>query len=138
MKSFFSFPNPVNDKAARTVAAVVLVGVIVTLVTGWYWLLIPITYGFWARVLAGPKLSPLAWTAMNVIAPRLGEKVYVPGPAQALRAGDGRGDVVAGAAVRRWSSATTRSPTSSWSCSSPPPASSRSSDTASAARRLPC
>jgi hypothetical protein len=88
MKNFFSFPNPVNDKAARTVAGVVLVGVILTLVTGWYWLLIPIAYGFWARVLTGPKLSPLGWLAMNVIGPRLGEKVYVPGPpkrfAQAL------------------------------------------------------
>lgn len=80
MREFFSFPNPVNDKAARTVAAGVLLGVGLTLVTGWYWLLIPITYGFWARVLAGPKLSPLGWAAMNVIAPRLGEKRYVPGP----------------------------------------------------------
>ncbi|HWE58153.1 MAG TPA: DUF4395 domain-containing protein [Solirubrobacteraceae bacterium] len=80
MKDFFSFPNPVNDKAARTVAAVVLVEVIVTIATGWYWLTIPLAYGFWARVLAGPKLSPLGWTAMNVIAPRLGERVYVPGP----------------------------------------------------------
>ena len=53
------------------IALVVLVGVIVTLVSGWYWLLIPITYGFWARVLTGPKLSPLGWLAMNVIAPRL-------------------------------------------------------------------
>jgi hypothetical protein len=89
VQNFFSFPNPVNDKAARVVAGVVLVGVIVTLVTGWYWLLIPITYGFWARVLAGPKLSPLAWTAMNVIAPRLGEKVYVPGPPKRFAQGMG-------------------------------------------------
>jgi hypothetical protein len=89
VKSFFSFPNPVNDKAARTVAAFVLVGVIVTLLTGWYWLLIPITYGFWARVLTGPKLSPLGWTAMNVIAPRLGEKVYVAGPPKRFAQGFG-------------------------------------------------
>jgi Domain of unknown function (DUF4395) len=89
VRSFFSFPNPVNDKAARVVAGVVLSVVIVTLVTGWYWLLIPITYGFWARVLAGPKLSPLAWTAMNVIAPRLGEKVYVPGPPKRFAQGMG-------------------------------------------------
>jgi hypothetical protein len=89
MRSFFSFPNPVNDKAARTVAAVVLTAVIVTLVSGWYWLLIPIAYGFWARVLAGPKLSPLAWTAMNVIAPRLGAKVYVPGPPKRFAQGVG-------------------------------------------------
>jgi hypothetical protein len=88
VREFFSFPNPVNDKAARTVAGVVLIGVIVTLVTGWYWLLIPIAYGFWARVLTGPKLSPLGWLAMNVVGPRLGEKRYVAGPpkrfAQAL------------------------------------------------------
>lgn len=80
MKDFFSFPNPVNDKAARTVAAVVLAEVIVTLASGWYWLLIPLAYGFWARVLAGPRLSPLGWAAMNVIGPRLGERVYVAGP----------------------------------------------------------
>jgi hypothetical protein len=80
MQSLFSFPNPVNDKAARIVAGVVLAGVIATLATGWYWLLIPITYGFWARVLTGPKLSPLAWVAMNVVAPRLGPKRPVPGP----------------------------------------------------------
>jgi hypothetical protein len=89
MRDFFSFPNPVNDKAARTVASVVLVGVIVTLVSGWYWLLIPITYGFWARVLTGPKLSPLGWLAMNVIAPRLGEKRYVAGPPKRFAQGLG-------------------------------------------------
>lgn len=97
MRAFFSFPNPVNDKAARTVAAGVLVGVVVTLFTGFYWLLIPITYGFWARVLAGPKLSPLGWTAMNVIAPRLGEKRYVAGPPK--RFAQGVGTVMSTAAL---------------------------------------
>lgn len=76
----FSFPNPVNDKAARVVAGAVVVTVLVTLATSWYWLLIPVAYGFWARVLTGPKLSPLGWTAQNVIAPRLGSKRPVPGP----------------------------------------------------------
>lgn len=80
MRDFFSFPNPVNEKAARTVAGGVLVGAVATLATGWYWLMIPIAYGFWARVLAGPKLSPLGWAAMRVVAPRLGERRYVPGP----------------------------------------------------------
>jgi hypothetical protein len=89
MREFFSFPNPVNEKAARTVAAGVLIGVIVTLVTGWYWLLIPIAYGFWARVLSGPRLSPLGWLAMNVIAPLLGEKKYVPGPPKRFAQGLG-------------------------------------------------
>src|ERR1700739_4423564 len=89
MNGFFSFPNPVNDKAARTVAAVVLLEVTVTLATGWYWLTIPLAYGFWARVLTGPKLSPLGWTAMHVIAPRLGEKKYVPGPPKRFAQGSG-------------------------------------------------
>ncbi|HEX4008419.1 MAG TPA: DUF4395 domain-containing protein [Solirubrobacteraceae bacterium] len=80
MRTLFSFPNPVNEKAARTVAGVVLATVVVTLLTGAYWLLIPLTYGFWARVLTGPTLSPLGWTAQNVIAPRLGASKPVAGP----------------------------------------------------------
>jgi hypothetical protein len=89
MDRFFSFPNPVNEKAARVVAGTVLVTVLVTLATGFYWLLIPLTYGFWARVLTGPKLSPLGWLAMNVVAPRLGPKKYVPGPPKRFAQGMG-------------------------------------------------
>ncbi len=89
MRRLFSFPNPVNEKAARVVAGVVLVTVVVILVTGAYWLLIPLTYGFWARVLTGPTLSPLGWTAQNVIAPRLGEKKPVPGPPKRFAQGMG-------------------------------------------------
>ena len=80
MRELFAFPNPVNEKAARVVAGVVLLMVLVTLVTSWYWLLIPLAYGFWARVLTGPTLSPLGWTAHRVIAPRLGPKKLVAGP----------------------------------------------------------
>src|ERR1700753_3535040 len=80
MRELFSFPNPVNEKAARTVAGGVLVSVVVILISGWYWLLVPLAYGCWARVLTGPTLSPLGWTAQNVIAPRLGERRPVPGP----------------------------------------------------------
>ena len=80
MRKLFSFPNPVNEKAARVVAGGALVEVVIILATGFYWLLIPLAYGFWARVLTGPTLSPLGWTAQNVIAPRLGEKKPVPGP----------------------------------------------------------
>jgi hypothetical protein len=76
----FSFPNPVNEKAARVVAGTVLAIVIVILATTWYWLLIPLAYGFWARVLTGPTLSPLGWTAQNLVAPRLGARKPVPGP----------------------------------------------------------
>ena len=80
MHELFSFPNPVNEKAARTVAGVVLATVLLTLLTTWYWSLIPLAYGFWARVLTGPTLSPLGWTAQNVIAPRLGAARPVSGP----------------------------------------------------------
>lgn len=80
MRNLFSFPNPVNDKAARVVAGVVLATVLATLFTSTYWLLIPLAYGFWARVLTGPTLSPLGWVAQNVVAPRLGAKRPVPGP----------------------------------------------------------
>jgi hypothetical protein len=89
MREFFSFPNPVNEKAARVVAGVVLATVVAILATGAYWLLIPLAYGFWARVLTGPKLSPLGWTAQNVIAPRLGPKRPVPGPPKRFAQGMG-------------------------------------------------
>lgn len=91
------FPNPVNEKAARVVAGVVLIQVIVTLATGFYWLLIPLAYGFWARVLTGPTLSPLGWTAQNVIAPALGERKPVPGPPK--RFAQGMGAVMSTAAL---------------------------------------
>jgi uncharacterized protein DUF4395 len=89
MTQLFSFPNPVNEKAARVVAGVVLITVLVILATGAYWLLIPLAYGFWARVLTGPTLSPLGWTAQNVIAPRLGPKKPVSGPPKRFAQGMG-------------------------------------------------
>ncbi len=80
MMQFFSFPNPVNDKAARTVATGVVLMSIAFLATGWVWVLIPLTYGFWARVLTGPTMSPLGQLATRLIAPRLGEPRLTPGP----------------------------------------------------------
>jgi len=80
VRELFAFPNPVNEKAARVVAATVFTASVVVLATGFYWLLIPMAYGFWARVLTGPTLSPLGWTAQRVIAPRLGAKKPVSGP----------------------------------------------------------
>jgi Domain of unknown function (DUF4395) len=97
MSDLFSFPNPVNEKAARVVAGTVLAIVIVILAMSWYWLLIPLAYGFWARLLTGPTLSPLGWTAQNVIAPRLGPKKPVPGPPK--RFAQGMGAAMATAAL---------------------------------------
>ena len=78
--AFFDFPNPVNDKAARTVATGVVALGVLTLATGWWWLLVPLALGFLGRVLAGPRLSPLGWLAMRVVGPRLGVPVLTPGP----------------------------------------------------------
>lgn len=78
--SLFSFPNPVNEKAARTVAALVVVLAVVTLITQSTVLLALLTAGFAARVATGPTLSPFGQLATRVIAPRLGEPKLVPGP----------------------------------------------------------
>jgi hypothetical protein len=81
MKRFFSFPNPVNDAAARTVAIGVFTMAVIALATNWAWILIPLTYGFVARVAAGPKISPLGQFATRVSAPRLTPwHKSVPGP----------------------------------------------------------
>ena len=71
MKDFFSFPNPVNDAAARTVALGVVTMSVLAVATNTPWLLIPLTYGFVARVAAGPTISPLGQFAVRVAAPRL-------------------------------------------------------------------
>jgi hypothetical protein len=80
MASLIGFPRTVNEKAARTVAAGVVALALVTAATGAFWLTIPLAYGFWARVLTGPRLSPLGQLATRVIAPRLGRPKPVPGP----------------------------------------------------------
>lgn len=81
LRAVFSFPNPVNEVAARTVAAGVVVLSVTVIVTGWGWVLIPLTYGFVARVLSGPTLSPLGRIATRVVAPRLvRHERLVPGP----------------------------------------------------------
>ena len=89
MSSLLTFPNPVNEKAARTVALGVVGLTVATLVSGWYWLLVPLAYGFWARLLSGPTLSPLGRVAQDVIAPRLGARRPVAGPPKRFAQGIG-------------------------------------------------
>jgi Domain of unknown function (DUF4395) len=76
----FRFPNPVNEKAARVVAGGVAASAALTLATGWLWLVPLVAVGFLARVLAGPRFSPLGRLATQVVAPRLGPPKLVPGP----------------------------------------------------------
>jgi hypothetical protein len=89
MSALFSFPHPVNEKAARTVAGLVVVLALMTLLTGAWWLTVPLALGFWARVLTGPTLSPFGQLATRVIAPRLGTPKYVSGPPKRFAQGMG-------------------------------------------------
>ena len=83
------FPRTINEKAARVVAGVVALTALVALLAPAHWLVVPLAYGFWARVLTGPKLSPLGRLASRVIAPRLGEPKVVPGPPKRFAQGVG-------------------------------------------------
>ena len=109
MKRFFTFPNPVNDAAARTVALGVVAMATVALVFNFAWMLIPLTYGFLARVAAGPKISPLGRFAVHVAAPRLkGWEKTVAGPPKRFAQAIGAAFTVSASitwAVAGWSAA---------------------------------
>jgi hypothetical protein len=100
-RSIFGFPNPVNETAARSVAGGVVVMCTAALGLREPWLLVPLAYGFWARVLTGPTLSPLGQLATRVIAPRLsGRPRLVAGPPK--RFAQGIGATFSSAAVILW------------------------------------
>ena len=104
MKNLFSFPNPVNDAAARSVALGVVTMSVVAFATGWAWILIPLTYGFLARVATGPTLSPLGQFATRVSGTRLvAWQRFVPGPPK--RFAQGIGAFLTVAATVTWLSA---------------------------------
>lgn len=70
-REIFTFPNPVNEVSARVVAGGVVAMATTTVASRRRWLLIPLAYGFVARALSGPTLSPLGQLATRVITPRL-------------------------------------------------------------------
>lgn len=76
----FTFPNPVNEVAARTVAGVVAVIGVVAIVAHLPWLSAVLAAGFLLRVASGPTFSPLGQLATRVIAPRLAPAKLVAGP----------------------------------------------------------
>lgn len=81
MARVFTFPNPVDEVSARLVAGGVLVLAVVILVTGQTWLVAPMAYGFVARALAGPTLSPWGQLVTRVLRPALPLAARpVPGP----------------------------------------------------------
>ena len=71
LSKLFTFPHPVNEYAARSVAAMVFTLAIITIAADVPWLLFVLVYGFLARVLTGPKLSPVGLFATRVIAPKV-------------------------------------------------------------------
>ena len=67
----FAFPNPVNEVSARLVAGGVVLLSLAAIVLDQSWITAVIAYGFLARVLSGPRLSPLAQFVIRVVTPRL-------------------------------------------------------------------
>jgi len=83
LKTLFSFPNPVNETSARLVAGAVAVIAVVAIAFQQGWLLPVLAYGFVARALTGPTLSPLGLLATRAVTPRLRiAHRYAPGPAK--------------------------------------------------------
>ncbi|MBA8793538.1 hypothetical protein FHX74_001143 [Friedmanniella endophytica] len=80
LASVLTFPNPVNEKAARVVAGCVVLSGLVILLGGWYWLTVPLAVGFALRVASGPRFSLFGLLATRLVAPRLGRAKLVPGP----------------------------------------------------------
>src|SRR5580700_8142019 len=72
VRSLFSFPDPVNEVSARLVAGGVVTMAVLTITFDLKWATVVLAYGFVARVLTGPTLSPLGQLVTRVITPRLG------------------------------------------------------------------
>jgi hypothetical protein len=90
VSSLFAFPNPVNETSARVVAGGVVTMAAATLVFDKPAVLVPLSYGFAARVLTGPTLSPLGQLATRVISPRISRRPkFSPGPPKRLAQGMG-------------------------------------------------
>ncbi|MGP8159694.1 MAG: DUF4395 domain-containing protein [Candidatus Dormibacteria bacterium] len=101
LSDVFRFPNPVNEVSARTVAGGVAVAALVTLGTRWPYLLPFMAYGFIARVLSGPTLSPWGQVVTRVIVPRLPFTAkLIAGPPK--RFAQGMGAVLTTAATLLW------------------------------------
>lgn len=90
MQGLFSFPDPVNEVSARLVAGAVVVMSIATIVLDQPWITLVLAYGFVARVLTGPTLSPLGQVVTRLVTPRLGLAPRpVPGPPKRFAQGIG-------------------------------------------------
>jgi hypothetical protein len=90
VSNLFAFPDPVNEVSARLVAGAVVLLALATIVVDQPLLTLGLAYGFVARVLTGPTLSPLGQLVTRVVTPRLGVAPrYVPGPPKRFAQGIG-------------------------------------------------
>ena len=90
MHELFRFPNPVNEVSARLVAAGVVLMCAAALAFDQPWIIVPLAYGFVARVLTGPTLSPLGQFVTRVLTTRLPFAAKpVPGPPKRFAQGIG-------------------------------------------------
>ena len=67
MRTLFTFPSQDNETSVRLVAGAVAVLTVLTLAFQQGRLLPVLAYGFLARVLTGPTLSPLGLVATRVV-----------------------------------------------------------------------
>lgn len=81
LKSIFSFPETINEYAARIVAGFIVIMALTYLYSHNIYLLAFMVYGFLARVMAGPSLSPIALLVTKIIIPQMGNPyAECPGP----------------------------------------------------------
>jgi uncharacterized protein DUF4395 len=101
VRKLIGFPNPVNETSARLVAVGVVAQGAAFLAVRQWWVLVPLVYGFLARVLTGPRLSPLGQFVTRVITPRVDvDHRFVPGPPK--RFAQGVGMAFSGGALLAW------------------------------------
>jgi hypothetical protein len=101
VRALFRFPNPVNEVSARLVAGGVVVMCLATILLDQPWIIVLIAYGFAARVLTGPTLSPLGQLVTRVVTPALPFAVKeTPGPPK--RFAQGIGATLSIAALIAW------------------------------------
>jgi hypothetical protein len=85
-----SFPNPVDETSARLVAGGVVLLATSYVLTGWWPLVAVLAYGFVARVVNGPRFSPLGLLVTRWLRPRLPLAPRpVPGPPKRFAQGMG-------------------------------------------------
>ncbi|CAM9678536.1 unnamed protein product [Ectocarpus fasciculatus] len=72
MKTFFSFPSPVNNAESRLHACFTTLYMPLATYLAWRgvpWMWVCVTYGYTARVLCGPRLDPQAFFVLFVLRP---------------------------------------------------------------------